>query len=182
MTSDDVLTLKASVLFIIDKAGGALDKYRIFKSLYFANKEHLNRYGRLITSDDFYALPHGPVPTILSNVLNSVAGCPSKMNYDKELFSPISKSITSYKDDASNYYSANELPDMDELSESDVECLIIGLSKCKDSSFDSIKKESHDAAWEKANKKRKKRINPIDMADGVSQNMKDFIVDGFYCR
>jgi uncharacterized phage-associated protein len=41
------------------------------KLLYFADKEHLLRYGRTITGDRYYRLQHGPIPT---NGLNMLRG------------------------------------------------------------------------------------------------------------
>jgi len=38
-------------------------KLVICKLLFFADKEHLLRYGRPITGDTYYKLPHGPIPT-----------------------------------------------------------------------------------------------------------------------
>jgi uncharacterized phage-associated protein len=38
-------------------------KLSICKLLYFADKEHLLRYGRPILGDHYYNLEHGPVPT-----------------------------------------------------------------------------------------------------------------------
>jgi uncharacterized phage-associated protein len=41
----------------------------ICKVLYFADKEHLLRYGRPITGDHYHRLPHGPCPTRGLNML-----------------------------------------------------------------------------------------------------------------
>lgn len=182
MSNDDVLTLKAAVLHILNRAGGTLDKYRIYKALYFANKEHLNRYGRLITSDTFFALPFGPVPTKLADVFDSLQhGKPLQKN-DKELFCPIMKSIVPCKFDADNYFTAEELPDLDELSDSDIECLNIGLNKCVGRDFDEIKEESHDEAWKKAfAKPNHKSIDVLDMVDDSNQDMKEYVLDNMYC-
>ena len=38
-------------------------KKKLCKLLYFADKEHLLQYGRTITGDSYYRLPHGPIPT-----------------------------------------------------------------------------------------------------------------------
>lgn len=179
MTNDDVLTLKASVLYILNKSGGSLDKYRIYKSLYFANKEHLNKYGRLITSDTFFALPNGPVPTKLADVLDSIKGAKSINRADRILFAPISDSIEHCGFDADNFFTAKEQPDMDELSQSDVECLEIGLNKCKNKGFGEIREESHDSAWEKAS--QKKNPKSIDMLDMIyDEEMRDYVIDNMY--
>lgn len=182
MSNDDVLTLKAAVLYILNKAGGTLDKYRIYKSLYFANKEHLNRYGRVITSDTFFALPLGPVPTKLANVLDFVQRGKALRIVDKDLFLPLIASIAHCGFDAENYFTANELPDMDELSGSDIECLNIGLSKCIEQDFGKIKEESHDKAWQNASfKPNQKSIDILDMVDDSNQAMKEYVLDNMYC-
>lgn len=48
------------VLYIAQKVS---DMYVALKVLYFADKEHLYRYGRLICGDSYVALKHGPVPS-----------------------------------------------------------------------------------------------------------------------
>lgn len=182
MSNDDVLTLKAAVLHILNKAGGTLDKYRIYKALYFANKEHLNRYGRLITSDTFFALPFGPVPTKLADVLDSIKTGKKLKDSEKHLFSPIIESLEHCGFDAENYFTAKQLPDMDELSETDIECLNIGLNKCIGRDFGEIKEESHDKAWEKAFAKPcHKSIDILDMVDDSNQSMKEYVLDNLYC-
>lgn len=179
MSEEDVLTLKAAVLHLLNEAGGALDKYRIYKSLYFANKEHLNRYGRMITSDVFFALPLGPVPTKLANVLDYIQGKKRLSASDKKMFKPIIDSVKSCQDDADSYFTTDQLPDLDELSESDVECLNLGLKKCMGVGFEKIKNESHDAAWKKASKKPSHRsINVLDMVE--DPGMKEFVLDNMY--
>jgi len=45
-------------------------KKKICKLLYFADKEHLLQYGRPITGDTYYRLPHGPIPTQGLDLLN----------------------------------------------------------------------------------------------------------------
>ena len=55
---------KASVLFIINNIGET-DLLKIFKILYFAERNHLAKYGRLILNDDYVAMKNGPVPSKL---------------------------------------------------------------------------------------------------------------------
>lgn len=38
-----------------------MDRHSILKLLFFADADHLNRYGRPITGDQYRALPYGPV-------------------------------------------------------------------------------------------------------------------------
>ena len=50
------------LLYLSRKRPGA-DQYQAVKFFYLADREHLNRYGRPITFEAYYALPYGPVAT-----------------------------------------------------------------------------------------------------------------------
>lgn len=45
------------------------DKYQAVKFFYLADKEHLNRHGRPITFESYYALPYGPVASRAKELL-----------------------------------------------------------------------------------------------------------------
>src|SRR5438552_1258762 len=47
------------------------DKYKASKLLFLADKYHLVKYSRPITGDRYFAMPHGPAPTKLLNLMNS---------------------------------------------------------------------------------------------------------------
>jgi uncharacterized phage-associated protein len=49
-------------------------KMTICKQLYFADKEHLVRFGRPIIGDHYHKLPHGPIPTHGLDMLRKKAG------------------------------------------------------------------------------------------------------------
>jgi hypothetical protein len=57
-----------ALLYIAHKRPN-LDHYQAVKLLYLADKEHLNRYGRPITFDTYFALPYGPVGTLALDLL-----------------------------------------------------------------------------------------------------------------
>lgn len=59
------------LLYISNELFG-VSYYKIFKILYFAEQKHLLRYCDKLISDDFYALPHGPVPTKMYNEIKAV--------------------------------------------------------------------------------------------------------------
>jgi uncharacterized phage-associated protein len=52
----------AAVTYLAQACPG-MTKLKLCKLLYFADKEHLVRFGRPITGDHYYKLEHGPVPT-----------------------------------------------------------------------------------------------------------------------
>jgi uncharacterized phage-associated protein len=43
--------------------------YYMVKVLYYADKEHLNRFGRPILGDRYIAMEHGPVPSVVYDML-----------------------------------------------------------------------------------------------------------------
>lgn len=45
------------------------DKYQAVKFFYLADREHLNRYGRPITHEEYFALPYGPVASKAMDLL-----------------------------------------------------------------------------------------------------------------
>ena len=45
------------------------DKYQAVKFFYLADREHLNRYGRPITHEQYFALPYGPVASKAMDLL-----------------------------------------------------------------------------------------------------------------
>lgn len=53
--------LNAAVFFV--SGCPSTTKKKLCKLLYYADKEHLLQYGRPITGDSYYRLPHGPIPT-----------------------------------------------------------------------------------------------------------------------
>lgn len=62
-----------AVAFFAEGCPGGATKKKICKLLYFADKEHLLAYGRPITGDTYYRLPHGPIPTNGLDLINGKA-------------------------------------------------------------------------------------------------------------
>jgi uncharacterized phage-associated protein len=60
----------ASAIAYLTVQRPGLSKKQICKLLYFADKEHLLRYGRTITGDCYNALPQGHVPSAGLDVMN----------------------------------------------------------------------------------------------------------------
>jgi uncharacterized phage-associated protein len=49
--------------FLAQQAGGRLDKLKALKLIFFADRYHLRKYGRLVTNDAYWAMDYGPVPS-----------------------------------------------------------------------------------------------------------------------
>jgi len=59
-----------AIVYLATKKLPELTKWKICKLLYVADRIHLTRYGRLITSDVYYALPWGPIPSCTLDALD----------------------------------------------------------------------------------------------------------------
>jgi uncharacterized phage-associated protein len=129
------------------------DMHSVFKALYFADRKHLSEFGRMITKDGYHALPDGPVPTLLFDI------CKESRLYDTP-FEDI------FKLEGRMHIVPLKEPDLEELSESDIECLNSAIDVVKNMDFSDRRKYSHDSAYEKAwKKKQNSRISVIDIAE-----------------
>ena len=63
-----------AILYILQKMGGMCDIHKCQKILYFADNEHLSRYGRSITGDAYVRMDFGPVPTYIYDLFKAVRG------------------------------------------------------------------------------------------------------------
>lgn len=175
LTVDEMLKLKAVVLYVITKCG-EIDYFHLFKILYFADRAHYAKYGRRIIQDTFCALPKGPVPTALFDAIKVATKQASAINGSPLL--TISNAIES--PDFAYYFilSAKEAPDMDELSKSDIDFLDTSIAENKDTDIETLSSKSHDEAWAYAWEKQ--RAHPIDAilmakAGGANEEMIKYI-------
>lgn len=47
--------------YLAEKSGGKINRLKALKLIYFADRYHLRKYGRLITNDTYFAMDNGPV-------------------------------------------------------------------------------------------------------------------------
>jgi uncharacterized phage-associated protein len=105
----------------------------ISKLLYFADKTSLERYGRFITGDMYFAMENGPVPTQTYTLMKNAAQLTAA-------------------DFALDGYAIRPLrdADQDEFSESDIECLKLILEMYGRVPNWKRIQDSHDEAWQQA--------------------------------
>ncbi len=136
--------------------------FYLSKVLFFAEKDHLNRYGRPIIADTYIAMPYGPVP---STVRDYIEG-----NY---LFSDLSDDIaTSIEVNKKTRYPeirAKRAPRLDVFSDSDIGCLRASLDKCKNIGFATLSGWTHlEKAWLSAPSN-----GPMDYEDFIDEDNPD---------
>lgn len=68
----DVNIILESFYYLSKQLQSPIDKLAAIKLLFFADRYHLRKYGRLISDDTYYALPHGPVASNALNIINEI--------------------------------------------------------------------------------------------------------------
>jgi uncharacterized phage-associated protein len=163
-----------AILYVIHTVGGKCDFHKIFKIFYFADQKHMNKWGKPILFDDYIAMKDGPVPSIAYDILKSLKG--SYSMYLKALdidFHQYFEFVEPY------HIKALAAPDMDYLSESEIECLNKSIKENKNLSFGQLSKKSHDSAWEKAGKNNNMDIIEIAKSANVEKEFIPFIKERF---
>ena len=157
-----------AVLYIAQKIGGRKDMHKIFKTLYFADKAHLSRYGRSITGDSYIAMSYGPVPSRTDDIFKAVRGDSYFSNRAEELkgyFHFINKYVIEADKDA----------DLDYLSDTDVECLDYAINKCKGKTFGELTEMSHDLAWNNTLRDREMSVKDILRENGENEDYVEYV-------
>jgi uncharacterized phage-associated protein len=155
-----------AVLYISNRLNRK-DFHKIFKILYFSDREHLLEYGRAITGDVYIAMPDGPVPSNVYDIFKSVRG---------DGF---------YKDDGqfSKHFSVMDWDlvkphhdaDPNELSDSNIECINKSLSLYGNLSWDEIREKSHDYAWRSTIMNRPISFENMLREQGASDEFIDYV-------
>lgn len=168
MTQFDKEKLIEVVLYIINATKG-LDYYHVFKILYFAQQNHLCNWGSRIIADEFVAMQYGPVPTELySAVCNKTAFAPKLIPLFKDAVKFAGK-------DASNTLLPNRLPNMDYLSQADVDSLDKSIAENKGLSFGELVEKSHDSAWHATSSGAVMKVSDIARAGGANDGLVEYI-------
>lgn len=117
------------------------DMYKALKILYLADKLHLAQYGRLICGDRYVAMRLGPVPSGAYDLVKYARG-------DGFCWpdTPVEQAFAVQGNTIVPHRAANT----DLLSESEIACLDEAISKYGHRSFGSLKRLSHDSAYEAA--------------------------------
>lgn len=131
-----------SLLFLANyQKNKKLDFMKAYKLLWLADRCHLRKFGRTITGDKYFALPHGIVPTDAKHLLEGEA--------------TILDNPTSYFDDriivtGEHTYQAISEPDLKEFSDSDINILNIVLRNYNDWKPTELSELSHKyPEWKK---------------------------------
>jgi len=114
------------------------DMYKTLKVVYFADKMHLSKYGRLINGNSYVAMKNGPVPSEAYDIIKAIKG--------DSVFIPLETEKSSLTING-NKITPLRKADLQKLSKSDIECLDESIKKYKPYSFNELHNESSDSAY-----------------------------------
>jgi uncharacterized phage-associated protein len=159
-----------ALLFVVTHLPKPANVYNVLKCLYYADRKHLQEYGRQIYGDTFYALEHGPVPGAAYDIIKYVDG---RMKWD--LHFPEAFELLEVN---AHHLSAKGKADTDLLSKSDMACLLDAAKKYGRMPFGKLKELSHRGkAFENADPNGEMRlsdlIDELKGAQAVASHLKD---------
>jgi len=136
-----------ALAFVAREAPGLSQKY-LAKIFFYAEKWHLNRFGRPVVADTYIAMPQGPVPsTIRDLVLAKWDWTDKPENYD---------ALIEIREDngLKKAFSKGDAP-LNRLSKTDMSCLREAIAFCKPMSADELSNVSHqERSWYEAERNR----------------------------
>lgn len=139
---DRILAAVSYVIYVAQSSGKSPTQYDIVKSLFLADRSHLNKWGRPITYDNYVAMKHGPVPSLAYDLLkrnewrlrkHSIKEWPWRMERGSR---------------SENYFFVdvgNEMElDLRHLSQSDKEALRVAVEAVLTMGFGTVRRLTHD--------------------------------------
>lgn len=132
-----VESILAAVRFGV-ASGAMVTQYDIVKTIFLADKTHLNKYGRPITFDRYVAMYHGPVPSCTYDFLKE------KADAQRAYGAPFPWKRDRVNANTFSYHSPQREVDENRLSPSDIEELEAAFKLVKSLGFKQVRKLTHD--------------------------------------
>ncbi|MCW2304867.1 putative phage-associated protein [Rhodovulum sulfidophilum] len=133
----------ASLYHVMKEACGrkaSVSQYHLVKTLFLADRAHLNEWGRPITYDNYTAMYHGPVPSLAYDFLKGNLKALRDSGVAKLPWRTVERN-----EKVKNYYPIDgELDPEEFLSESDIQALNDALTIVLRLGFGQIRKLTHE--------------------------------------
>ena len=146
-----------SALCFVASVKSGLSPLFVSKVFFFAEKEHINLYGRPTLGDTFIAMPRGPVPSTIKNYIDekwSWVGKP--VGFDDAI-------LLTWVSNLKTLELGKNPTTEDLLSETDKECLLAAITFCKDKTAKELSDITHfEKSWLNAPENR-----PMDYEDFI---------------
>jgi uncharacterized phage-associated protein len=167
----DIARILAPALYILNKTGNKLNKQKLFKILYFADKEHIAKYGRTFTGEPYVAMANGPVPSRLYDYIKLVEGknrFPIPIDFVEEVKAHLGI-------EPPYWVISRTSVNMEFLSRSAINSLDHSIAIYKNKTFGELSDLSHDGAWKAANQNTEMSVIEIAKAAGANDEMISYI-------
>ena len=122
-SQEQINKIEAVVLYILQHFKEGLDYIKLFKIMYFAQREYLATYGLTIAEDTFKARQLGPVPSLTYKVV--------KMAENGDESADLKGFTSSIRVDENQNVYATAAPDMDYIADMEKEELDKTIAKYK---------------------------------------------------
>lgn len=147
-----------------------IDIYHVAKILYFAEKTHLNRYGRPIIGATYIRMDYGQVPSEVRDLITK-----NTWMVEPDYLKSFSESIEINKDPYEKLTSLRNA-DINFFSDTDIECLEESLKRYGNLTFTQLKEISHiEKTW--INTKQNEKIDYLLMVDEENKDKEEIIED-----
>ena len=159
-----------AMLFVVTHLPTPANVYNVLKCLYYADRKHLQEYGRQIYGETFHALDHGPVPSAAYEIMKYANG---RATWDLQFHEAFE-----LLDVNDIHVSARGAVDTELLSRSDMACLLDAARKYGRMSFGKLESLSHQGkAFENADANGEMKLADLidELQDGeaVASHLKD---------
>lgn len=175
----DILKIKAVILYLLNNmTESSRDVYHIVKTAYCAQQLHFVKYASRLYVDDITALPFGPVPSFIYDILKAARGDSVPEAFlSKEVADQFVASIA-YENEL---FYAKERYDDDFLSVSNIECLNEAIAMVSSKGFKDIYDMTHKAEYERAYACSVKVMNDIAIAKegGANEHVLAYLAESF---
>ncbi len=143
------------ILWMLNRAGGGrLDLHTALKACYFADKSHLNEYGRPIFGVQYRAMKYGPVPLEIYELLKGEPIWLWEVGLDSFPWRLAGRGTIIPDGNLPT-------PNLGVFSQSDMRHLEAGFERASGMTFDARTRETHGEDWRRAN------LGMMDYADMI---------------
>jgi len=151
--------IKEVMLYVLSKTGD-IGYFRLMKTIFCADRQNLLTWGDQVTSLDYFARKHGPVPSaIYGELLNIYHGSASTYS-----------DIVSVK--GNFLVHANRLPNLDYLSETDKESLDKAIAELEGKNRTQIEEYLHESVYKRVLATKSQHYSLEDIAESAGASEK----------
>ncbi|MEM9544257.1 MAG: Panacea domain-containing protein [Cyanobacteria bacterium P01_E01_bin.42] len=164
-----------AILYIIEN-GTEPTFLHISKVMYFADRKHLEKYGRFICGDRYIAMKKGPVPSGVYDLLKNVKD-ENKFHLYSLVPEIFEKANSAFHVESSCRVKPCRSINKNLFSQSDLECLDFSIQEYGHLSADRLTELSHDRAWKQADENDDINIEDIVGTFENSEDLLEYLQD-----